>query len=299
MEASSLRVTAVTAVAPISWGSTYVVTRHLLPMDAPLWGATLRALPAGLLLLALCRRLPQESWWWRSFVLGAINFAAFFVLVYVAAQLLPSSVAASVMALAPLALGGFAFVLLGQRLDARFFLAAVTGVVGVALLVGLPTSGIDARGVAASVGALLLSAGGSVLSTRWRGDLPLLASTCWQLLAGGLLLLVAAALVEGTPPRLGPVGIVAVTYVSVVATAGAFCCWFFGLSRSTAGNVGLIGLLNPATGIALGVVLAGETLGPWQVVGAGLVLGAIVTTVTSRGGARQIGRPRPGRHEPR
>ncbi|WP_205783018.1 hypothetical protein [Microbacterium sp. ABRD28] len=54
-----------TAVAPISWGATYYVTRHFLPADAPLWGAALRALPAGLILLLLARRLPRGAWWGR------------------------------------------------------------------------------------------------------------------------------------------------------------------------------------------------------------------------------------------
>src|SRR5690348_15660987 len=56
MEAiSRLRWVAVTAVAPVAWGSTYVVTRAVLPPE-PLWGAVLRALPAGLLLLLVARR---------------------------------------------------------------------------------------------------------------------------------------------------------------------------------------------------------------------------------------------------
>jgi len=83
---------AVTAVAPIAWGANYVVTRQLLPVDAPLWGSAFRALPAGLLLLAVARSLPRGVWWWRSAVLGTLNVGAFFLLVYVAAQLLPSSV---------------------------------------------------------------------------------------------------------------------------------------------------------------------------------------------------------------
>lgn len=297
MEASRTRLVALTAVAPLTWGSTYYVTRHFLPADAPLWGATLRALPAGLVLLLLCRRLPTGSWWWRSVVLGLLNFAAFFLLVYLAAQLLPSSVAASVMALAPLALGGFGALLLAQRLDARFFVAAVGGFVGVLLLVGLATAGIDARGVAAAASALLISALGSVLATRWRGEVPLLASTCWQLVAGGLLLLVTALGVEGAPPRLAASGLAAVAYVSVVATALAFVLWFHGLSRLSAGTVGLVGLLNPVAGIALGVLLGGETLSAWQIVGAVLVVGAVLTTLrptSGPAGPAPRTRPTPG-----
>lgn len=93
---------ALTAIAPIAWGSTYVVTRAVLPGE-PLWGAVLRALPAGLLLLLVKRRLPRGAWWWRSAVLGVLTSGGFFALVYAVARLLPSGVASTVMAASPLA----------------------------------------------------------------------------------------------------------------------------------------------------------------------------------------------------
>jgi hypothetical protein len=50
-----------TATAPAVWGSTYVITTTLLPDGRPLLAGVLRALPAGLLLLALTRTLPRGS----------------------------------------------------------------------------------------------------------------------------------------------------------------------------------------------------------------------------------------------
>eukprot|EP01032_Pedospumella_encystans_P002850 gene2850-3350_t len=85
MESISWRTAAITAVAPIAWGSTYVVTEQLLPPDRPLFAAVVRALPAGLLLLAYRRRLPQGDWWWRSAVLGVLNIGLFFPLIFLAA----------------------------------------------------------------------------------------------------------------------------------------------------------------------------------------------------------------------
>ena len=41
-----------TALAPLIWGSTYLVTTELLPPGRPFTAALLRVLPAGLLLLA-------------------------------------------------------------------------------------------------------------------------------------------------------------------------------------------------------------------------------------------------------
>ena len=92
----------VTAVAPAVWGSTYVVTTTLLPDGRPLLAGVLRALPAGLLLLAVTRRLPQGSWWWRSAVLGTLNIGAFFALLFVSAYRLPGGVAAVLGAVGPL-----------------------------------------------------------------------------------------------------------------------------------------------------------------------------------------------------
>ena len=51
-----------TAVAPALWGTTYLTTTLFLPEDRPLLAATVRALPAGVLLLVLCRRWPRGEW---------------------------------------------------------------------------------------------------------------------------------------------------------------------------------------------------------------------------------------------
>ena len=56
---SSWRWALVACIAPIAWGSTYFVTSEYLPADYPLYGAFIRALPAGLLLLLIGRALPR------------------------------------------------------------------------------------------------------------------------------------------------------------------------------------------------------------------------------------------------
>ncbi len=267
---------ALTAVAPITWGASYFVTRQLLPLDAPLWGATLRALPAAMVLLALVRALPRGAWIWRSVVLGLLNVGVFFVLVYLAAQLLPSGVAASIMAISPLTLAGMSWALVGERPAARMLAGAVLGIAGVWLIVTVGTGRFDGRGVLASLAALVLSSVGYVLAKRWKDDTPVLAVTAWQLLAGGLGLLLAAVLVEGAPPALDLPAVAGFAFLSLIATALAFVCWFTGLARLSAGTVGIVGLLNPVTGLLLGAGLAGERLTLTQLAGVGLVLGGIL-----------------------
>jgi len=85
-----------------------------------------------------------------------------------------------------------------------------------------------------------------------------------------------ALLLEGAPPRLDGPALAGFGYVSLVATALAFAAWFTGLRRLPAGSVGLIGLLNPVTGVLLGTLLAREPFGPAQAVGTVLVLGGVL-----------------------
>src|SRR6476659_1783882 len=85
---------ALAALAPIAWGSTYAVTTEFLPPGRPLFTALMRALPAGLALLALTRTPPCGAWIWRAAVLGMLNIGTFFPLLFLAAYRLPGGVAA-------------------------------------------------------------------------------------------------------------------------------------------------------------------------------------------------------------
>ncbi|NUT94550.1 MAG: EamA family transporter, partial [Saccharothrix sp.] len=260
------------AAAPIAWGSTYYVTHHFLPADHPLWGSALRALPAGLLLLALRREMPRGDWWWRSLVLGTLNMGAFFALVYVSAQLLPTSLASTVMALSPAAMMAVAWLTLAERPHVLAVAGAAIGIGGVVLMFAAGIDSFDPLGLAAATAAMLMSALGHVLTKKWGTTAGVLSVTSWQLVAGGLVLVAAALVVEGAPPPITPAGAAAFTYVAVAATAIAFAAWFTGLRHLDAGAVGLIGLLNPVTGVLLGTAIAGETLTSHQVVGLALVL---------------------------
>lgn len=275
MEAS-WRWVAVTAIAPVAWGSNYYVTHEFLPADSPLYGGLLRALPAGLVLLAVCHRLPAGSWWWRSLVLGTLNVGAFFVLIYVAAQLLPTSVASTVMATSPVVMMLFAWLLLAAPPRSRHLAGAAIGIAGVVLMLFTGAVAADPRGVLASIAAMTMSSLGYVLTKKWSTDIDVLSLTSWQLVAGGLVLLPVAVAIEGTPPALDGPAVLGFLYVAVVATALAFAAWFSGLRRLDAGTVGLVGLLNPVTGVLLGTVIAGEVLNLQQLSGLALVLTGIV-----------------------
>jgi probable blue pigment (indigoidine) exporter len=276
METIRLRWLLVAAIAPIAWGSTYFVTRQVLPADLPLWGAVLRALPAGIILLVIARQRPRGSWWWKSIVLGVLNVGAFFVLVYLAAQLLPTSIASTLMALSALVMALIAWPLLSERPSIVSLVGAGIGFIGVCTMLLTDATALNPWGVLASVAAMAMSSLGFLLAKRWGAGQDPVALTAWQLVAGAVLVAPVAALVEGPLPAFEPVTLLGFAYVAVIATAVANVAWLVALRNLPTASVGLVGLLNPVTGVALGVIIAAEPFGPRQILGIALVLAGVV-----------------------
>ena len=267
----------VTALTPMTWGTTYAVTTELLPPGRPLLAGVLRALPAGLLLLALTRRLPSGSWWWRSAVLGALNIGVFFALLFVAAYRLPGGMAAVLGAVQPLVVAGLTVLLLSERVSLRTVLAAVLGAGGVTLAVLTATARLDAVGLAAGLGGTASMAFGVVLTKRWgRPDASLLTTTGWQLTAGGLLLVPLALGVEGLPGAVTGVNVAGYAYLALVGTLLAYTIWFWGLERLPAAQVSLLGLLSPLVATVVGWAALDQRLTAVQVLGMLIAFSAVL-----------------------
>ena len=271
----SLRLVAVTAIAPTTWGTTYAVTTELLPPGRPLLAATLRALPAGLALVAITRHRPPAGWWGKLLVLGTLNIGAFFALLFVAADLLPGGVAATLGAIQPLLAAGLGAIVLGERVQRRSLVAGVMGIGGVALLVLRSSAGLDPVGVAAGLTGAATMASGVVLTKRWGRPMPLLATTGWQLVMGGLVLAPLMLAVEGTPPVPTWTNAVGHVWLAVVGTGIAYSLWFRGVEGIPVQRLSLLGLLSPLVATTVGWLVLGQSLTLGQVAGAALVLGGL------------------------
>ncbi|MFJ9374032.1 EamA family transporter [Streptomyces sp. NPDC101455] len=269
---------ALTALAPISWGTTYAVTTQFLPPDRPLFTGLMRALPAGLVLLVIARVLPRGAWWWKATVLGALNIGAFFPLLFLSAYRLPGGMAAVVGSVGPLIVVGLSAVLLGQRPTVRSVLTGAVAAFGVSLVVLKAAGALDPVGVLAALASTASMSTGTVLTKRWgRPDgVGPLALTGWQLTAGGLLIAPVAFLVEGAPPALDGRAVGGYLYLALANTAIAYWLWFRGIGRLSATQVTLLGPLSPLTAAVVGWAALGQALTAVQVAGMALAFGATV-----------------------
>ncbi|WP_307837273.1 EamA family transporter [Aeromicrobium sp. YIM 150415] len=270
--------TVMTAISPAVWGTTYIVTTHLLPEGHPLFAALMRSLPAGLIALLVARRLPRGSWWWKSLVLGVLNMAAFFPLLFLSAQHLPGGVAATLGAAQPIVVAFLAVTILQERLSSWRVTWGMVGMTGVALVVLGPGAGLDPIGVLAGLAGAASMGTGVVLTKRWGRPegVSAIGLAGWQLTAAGLVLLIPAMVVDGVPTDIDRPAVYGYLWLGLVGGLLTYTLWFSGIRRLPVTATALLGLLSPLMAALLGAVIAGEALTLVQLAGFVLALTAMV-----------------------
>ena len=265
----------VTALAPLIWGSTYLVTTEFLPPNRPFTAALIRVLPAGLLLLAYTRRAPVRGEWARVVLLGVLNIGLFQAMLFISAYRLPGGLAAtlsSTQTLMILLLGW----LLGKNMPPKAAWGwAAAGVAGIALMVLSPQARFDGWGMAAALTGAAGMALGVYLSKHWRISLNALAFTGWQLLFGGLFLLPAALLLETPPDTLTAANIGGYLYLSLFGALFAYALYFRGIAKLPPAVVSSLALLSPVCAFVLGWLFLGQSMDAKSLLGFALALALI------------------------
>ena len=266
-----------TALAPISWGTTYAVATEFLPDGHPLLVASLRSLPIGLLLTIGLRQLPQGIWWWRMLILGGLNIGIFQALLFVAAYRLPGGVAATAGAVQPLLVVLFSWLILHEKPSRLSIGAAIAGFIGVGLLVLGPEARLDSLGIVAAIAGAATMGLGTVLVKRWKPPVSLMVFTAWQLTVGGLMLLPVALVTEGPFEQFSRTNLWAFIYLGLIGTGLAYALWFRGIHQLNATAVSYLGLMSPTTATFIGYVFLQQTFSPIQLLGVAVILASVIT----------------------
>ena len=268
--------TLLTALAPILWGSTYIVATEILPPDRPLTAAFLRVLPAGLLLTLYCRRLPATGEWHRILIVGTLNIGVFQALLFIAAYRLPGGLAAVIGAIQPLLVMALAWAVDGRKSTKLALAAAIAGVLGMAGLLLAPGATWDAAGVAAALAGAVCMAAGTYFARRWQPAMPVLAFTGWQLLIGGAMLAPFALAFEPPLPLLSGMQVAGYAYLSLAGAMLAYWLWFRGVAILSPVAVSSLGLLSPVTALLLGWLVLGQAIRGPGLLALAVVLGSIL-----------------------
>ena len=264
-----------TALAPLIWGSTYLVTTEFLPPNRPFTAALIRVLPAGLLLLAWTRRIPKRDEWPTVVLLGFLNIGFFQAMLFVAAYRLPGGLAAVLSSTQTLMVLVFTWLIDKTMPPKAAWAWSATGVLGIAMLVLSPSARYDGAGILAALSGAAAMALGVYLSKHKKTSLPVLAFTGWQLFIGGVFLLPVALLAEPPLESLSPANIGGYLYLCLFGAVFAYVLFFNGIVKLSPAAVSSLGLLSPVSAFVLGWLFLGQGMDAKSLAGFALVLVSI------------------------
>jgi drug/metabolite transporter (DMT)-like permease len=229
-------------------------------------------------------------------VFAVVEIVVPFPLIAAGEQRVDSSVAAIVIATAPLFVALIALRFdATERIGGRRLIGLFVGLGGVAALVGVDISGDadELLGAAALVTAALGYAVGPMILKRQLADLDQRAVMGAALAFAALLLAPGAALdpPEAMPPASA---LVALAVLGLLCTAAGLVVYGMLVAEAGAGRALVITYVNPVVAVALGVVFLGERPGPGALVGLGFILaGSWLATASQSGPDDTVDQARP------
>jgi drug/metabolite transporter (DMT)-like permease len=284
-------------------GSNFVAVRFSNAELAPFWGAALRFLPAGALLLAAMAiwriPIPRGVSLRGAAIYGALNFGAGYALGYYALVDAPAGAAAVILATVPL----FTIVLVALHGQEAFSVRGLIG--GLIALTGIGlvfreqlSASVPLVSLLAMLASAVVTAESGVVAKGMPRMHPI-ATNAVGMLVGGLLLLLLAVIAgeQRSLPRTPETWAVLV-YLCVIGSIGLFGLFLAMLRRWTASASSYALVAMPLVAIALGAVVRGEAITPIFIVGGALVAVGVYVGALSGSpsrGSPNIGRPIPAR----
>ena len=279
------------AICSLAWGSSFLLIKLMRGELSPLAIAACRGTIGGLTLAAFTLLRGQIPWptreeWVPWLIIGAINGAIPNILVAIGLTRLDSGPAALIQSIGPLVTAIGAHLLFAdERLNARSVLGILVGFCGVGLLIGprLTEGAATLQGVLAMLGVAICYAIGNLFTRTVRHhDASRLA--LGQQMMSGIMATIAALAVTGpqafarVPDHLWPV-----LALGIISTALPMLMFMHMITRVGPTRAALTGYTVPTVAIILGVLVLGERLTLWQILGGLIVfLGVWLVALSKR-----------------
>jgi drug/metabolite transporter (DMT)-like permease len=277
------------------WGSTFLAIRVGVREVPPLILAAMRFFVAGVVLygwmIARGERSPSGREWRSAALLGMVIFVFDYGLLFWAEQRVPSGIAAVMLATIPVFMALSEIILLRtQTLTVRLALALLVGIGGVAVLMSrslnLGGAPIDKMGAVALIVASMSWSIASALARKLPLPESKVMSSGAQMLAGGVFLVVAAALF-GEFRNFHPWSASrevwwSLLYLIVAGSIVGFTTYVWLIHHESPTKVGTYAYVNPIVAVLVGYFFGGEALTVRTIVGTLFVLVSVVVITTTR-----------------
>ncbi|OKH19545.1 DMT family transporter [[Limnothrix rosea] IAM M-220] len=278
------------------WGTAMVAMKGVLEVTSPLFLASIRLVPAGILVLLFARmmgreqKISAEGWIWICgfALIDGLMFQGFLAegLVKTGAGL------GSVMIDSqPLAVALLSSWLFGERIGLWGWLGLTIGILGISLI-GIPddwifaiahgdfsflqVENLEVSGEVLMLGASLSMAVGTILIRYVSRYVDPVVATGWHMIIGGLPLLIASGFLETQQwQNIDLSGWLALSYATIFGSAIAYSLFFLLASKGNLTSLSALTFLTPIFALIFGHLLLSEELSNLQWFGVALTLVSI------------------------
>lgn len=275
-------------------GSSFAVGKIGLTYMSPFLLVGIRFTLAGILfaIVVYAKKYPHPQSlkvWGQIALIGLFQTTGVMGLIFLSLQTITAGESSILTFMNPLLVVILARWLLKSRYMLRQWLGVLFGFIGVMITLGLQFKlGIGI--VYAFLGAVSWSLA-TILIKKWGSHINVWVMTAYQMLAGGLVLLLAGVTLETPRLELTMTAVVLELWLVIMASIVQFAVWFYLLQHGDPGKTSAFLFLAPFFGVLSGWALLAEPITLHVVFGGILIfLGIFLVNWMSRAGAAELKR---------
>lgn len=257
-------------------GSSFTVGKIGLTYVSPLLLVGLRFTIAGLLMAVIVRKNPLPATladWGRIFVIGLMQTAGVMGCIFLSLRTITAGESSILTFTNPLMVVIMGTIFLGIRYRLLQWIGAIVGFLGVFITLGFHLQ--LTTGTLLGLGAAVSWSIGTILIKQWGSRFNVWVLTAYQMLFGGILLLLMGLTMETTRLTLNPISIAIILWLAIMASIVQFAIWFYLLNQGDPGKTSAFLFLAPFFGVLTGWLLLGEVVEWYVYVGGALIFTGI------------------------
>lgn len=214
--------------------------------------------------------------------LGAMGYGLMSTFFFTSVRLVPASIASILLYTYPVIVTVLSALIYKEAITRYKVISLLISSIGLVMVVGIAFEGLNVFGVLCGFMAAVVYSLYIVISNRFIGRIDPVIVTTYISTSAAIVFNIVGWSSGSVDLSIGTAGWLSILGISIVSSVIAILTFFQGLKLVGPSKASIISTLEPVLTIVVAFMLFGEKMSLWQVVGAGLVIGAVVLVQKDR-----------------
>ncbi|RIW37349.1 EamA/RhaT family transporter [Bacillus salacetis] len=260
-------------------GSSFAVGKLGLEFVSPLMLVALRFTIAGILMTLAVRMIrrphPQGLKEWAKIMLvGSLQTAGVMGCIFLSLRTITAGESSILTFTNPLLVVVFGTLFMGVKYRRLQWMGVILGIVGVFITLGASLD-IKQPGFLLGLMSAVFWASSTLVMKKWGKRFDTWVMTAYQMLFGGMILLLISILFEDVKVNITSTSIMIILWLAIMASVVQFAIWFYLLQNEDPAKVSSFLFLAPLFGVLTGWILLNEQLHISTLMGGSIILAGI------------------------